>query len=170
MTASRLNSIAARVAFAIILAIVLGMALEIALAAALSGVEVACRPSVIRRAVANLVDNAVKYGGSARVNLRREAEHVAIVVDDDGPGIPVSEQEKVFAPFYRLEASRKPDKGGVGLGLSVARTIAREHGNVTLSNRDEGGLRVCMELPDVGQEAGGVTRSRHVDADSPQAT
>ena len=72
----------------------------------------------------------------------------SIVVDDDGPGIPVEEQEKVFAPFYRLDASRDPGKAGVGLGLSVARTIAREHGgDVTLTNRDDGGLSARVELP-----------------------
>jgi signal transduction histidine kinase len=73
---------------------------------------------------------------------------VVILIDDDGPGIAAEQQEKVFAPFYRLDPSRDPDKGGVGLGLSVARTIAREHGgDVTLANRESGGLRVRVELP-----------------------
>ena len=71
-----------------------------------------------------------------------------IVVDDDGPGIPVEEQEKVFAPFYRLEAARDPGNAGVGLGLSIARTVAREHGgDVMLKNRDDGGLSALIELP-----------------------
>ena len=104
--------------------------------------------SAIRRAVANLVDNAVKYAGSARVHIVREPERVVIVVDDDGPGIAAEEQEKVFAPFYRLDPSRDPAKAGVGLGLSVARTIAREHGgDVALSDGDDGGLSVRVELP-----------------------
>ena len=112
------------------------------------GVDVRCRPSDIRRAIGNLVDNAVKYGGSARVDIVCEAEQVVILVDDDGPGIPAEEREKVFAPFYRLEPSRNPNKAGVGLGLSVARTIAREHGGeVTLENREGGGLSVRFELP-----------------------
>jgi signal transduction histidine kinase len=111
-------------------------------------IDVTCRLSDIRRAITNLVENAVKYGGSARVDILREAERFVIVIDDDGPGIPWQEQERVFAPFYRLDPSRNPDKGGVGLGLSVARTIAREHGGeVTLANRDGGGLRVRIELP-----------------------
>jgi signal transduction histidine kinase len=111
-------------------------------------IEIICRPSDIRRAITNLVDNAVKYGGSARVDILRENQRVVIVIDDDGPGIPLREQERVFAPFYRLGPSRDPGKGGVGLGLSVARTIAREHGGeVRLANRDGGGLSVRVELP-----------------------
>jgi signal transduction histidine kinase len=115
-------------------------------------IDIMCRPSDIRRVITNLVDNAVKYGGSARVDILRENERVVIAIDDDGPGIPPQEQERVFAPFYRLDPSRNPGKAGVGLGLSVARTIAREHGGeVTLANRDGGGLGVRVELPDHGQ-------------------
>jgi signal transduction histidine kinase len=115
-------------------------------------VDIMCRPSDIRRVITNLVDNAVKYGGSARVDILRENERVVIAIDDDGPGIPPQELERVFAPFYRLDPSRNPGKAGVGLGLSVARTIAREHGGeVTLANRDGGGLGVRVELPDHGQ-------------------
>ena len=103
----------------------------------------------MRRAVANLIDNAVKYGRVASVRIVRDHDRVAIVVDDNGPGIPSAEQEKVFAPFYRMESARDPDKPGVGLGLSVARTIAREHGgDVTLTNRDGGGLSARIELPE----------------------
>jgi signal transduction histidine kinase len=112
------------------------------------GIEITCRPSTIRRAVANLIDNAVKYAGAARVRIVREQGRIVIVIDDDGPGIPTEEQEKVFAPFYRLDPARDPEKAGVGLGLSVARTIARQHGgDVTLANRDDGGLSVRLELP-----------------------
>ena len=112
------------------------------------GIDVTCRPSAIRRAVTNLVDNAVNHAGSARVQIVREAKRVVILIEDDGPGIAAEQQEKVFAPFYRLDPSRNPDNGGVGLGLSVARTIAREHGgDVTLANGDVGGLRVRVELP-----------------------
>jgi signal transduction histidine kinase len=112
------------------------------------GIDVPCRPTLIRRAVANLIDNAVKYGESARVQIVQEPDRVVIVVDDDGPGIPADEQEKVFAPFYRREAARSPEKPGVGLGLSIARTVAREHGgDVTLRNRDGGGLSALIELP-----------------------
>ena len=112
------------------------------------GVDVPCRPTQIRRAVANLIDNAVKYGTAARVRIERDGERILIVVDDDGPGIPADEQERVFAPFYRLEAARDPAKAGVGLGLSVARTVAREHGgDVGLRNRSGGGLSAVIELP-----------------------
>lgn len=112
------------------------------------GVDVTCRPAAISRAVANLIDNAVKYGGSAHAALIREAGRVVIAIDDPGPGIPEHEQEKVFAPFYRLERSRNRDTGGAGLGLAVARTVAREHGgDVALDNIASGGLRVRMELP-----------------------
>lgn len=112
------------------------------------GVDVMCRPIAITRAVANLIDNAIKYGGTARAELRREPGRVIIAIDDTGPGIPAGEQEKVFAPFYRLERSRSRDTGGVGLGLAVARTIAREHGgDITLANRASGGLCVRVELP-----------------------
>jgi signal transduction histidine kinase len=113
-----------------------------------SHVSTRCQPTAIGRAVANLVENAVKYGGCARVQIVNEAHGVAVVVDDDGPGIPLDEQEKVFAPFYRLEQSRNRDTGGVGLGLAVSRTIAREHGgDVRLSNRTPAGLRARLELP-----------------------
>ena len=111
-------------------------------------IDVLGRPNAIARAVANLVDNAVKYGGAARAALVREPGRVVVVVDDDGPGIPTEERENVFAPFYRLERSRNRDTGGVGLGLAVARTVAREHGgDVTLANIDGGGLRARLELP-----------------------
>ena len=112
------------------------------------GIDISCRPTMVRRAVANLVDNAVKYGGNARVNIVRDTDRVTVVVDDDGPGIPAEEQEKVFAPFYRRDPARDPAKAGVGLGLSIARTVAREHGgDVTLRNRETGGLSVLIELP-----------------------
>jgi signal transduction histidine kinase len=112
------------------------------------GVNVRCRPTAASRAVANLTENAVKYAGAARVRVMPENDHVVIAVEDDGPGVPVEQQERVFAPFYRLEPSRNPDTGGVGLGLSVARTIAREHGgDIVLANRPGGGLCARLELP-----------------------
>jgi signal transduction histidine kinase len=111
-------------------------------------IDVLCRPVAIRRAITNLIENAVKYGGGARVELVRKQQVVWVVIDDDGPGIPVHEQERVFVPFHRLEQSRNQDTGGVGLGLSVARSIAKEHGgDVTLSNRLPTGLRAQLQLP-----------------------
>jgi signal transduction histidine kinase len=112
------------------------------------GIDAHCRPTLMRRAVANLVDNAVKYGGGASVKIDRDLDRVVIIVDDDGPGIPSEEHEKVFEPFYRREPARDPANAGVGLGLSIARTVAREHGgDVRLRNRDNGGLRALIELP-----------------------
>lgn len=106
------------------------------------------RPVALRRAIANLIDNALAYGGSVTVRLTAEDGQAHIAVEDAGPGIPEAELERVFAPFYRLEASRSRDTGGVGLGLSTARTILRGHGgDVTLANRAEGGLRAVVVLP-----------------------
>ncbi len=111
------------------------------------------RPVALRRAFANLMDNAIAYGGGFTVRLRPEegpssTSIVRVEIDDTGPGIPESEFEKVFAPFYRLERSRSRDTGGVGLGLATARTVVRGHGgDIALANRAEGGLRVTVTLP-----------------------
>jgi signal transduction histidine kinase len=107
-----------------------------------------CRPTALRRALNNVVENAVKYGGEARVRLVENRNTVQVLIEDSGPGIPVDELDNVFEPFYRVDRSRNPVTGGVGLGLSVARTVAHAHGGeVRLSNRPEGGLRVSVELP-----------------------
>ena len=109
-----------------------------------------CRSSEIRRATRNLVENAVRYGGSARVSLAVEPETYAVIIEDRGPGIPEDKLEAVFQPFVRLETSRSGDTGGFGLGLTIARTIARENGgDITLENRKEGGLRATLRLPGV---------------------
>jgi signal transduction histidine kinase len=106
------------------------------------------RPVALKRVFANLVDNAVKYGGAADVTLTLAEDRVTVTVDDDGPGIPADRMEQVFAPFYRLESSRSRDTGGVGLGLASVRSIVRAHGGeVLLANREEGGLRVTVDLP-----------------------
>ncbi len=107
-----------------------------------------CRPFAIKRALTNVIDNAVKYGGSAKVKMSSNQDVLQIVVDDDGPGIPDTELDEVFAPFFRLERSRSRETGGAGLGLSIARTIAHAHGGeIILSNRTEGGLRAVIQLP-----------------------
>jgi signal transduction histidine kinase len=111
-----------------------------------------CRPNEIRRAVRNLIENAVRYGGGARVSLEREDEHFVVNVEDSGPGIPEDRLEEVFEPFVRLEASRNAATGGSGLGLTLARAIAREHGgDIVLTNRvDDGkiiGLKASLRLP-----------------------
>jgi signal transduction histidine kinase len=111
-------------------------------------VVVSCRPIALRRALRNIVDNALAYGGTARVAVERANDAVVIVVDDDGPGIPDSDQARVFEPFVRLEESRNRETGGIGLGMAIARTILRAHGgDVELENRQEGGLRVRLTLP-----------------------
>ncbi len=109
-----------------------------------------CRPSGLKRAFRNIVENAVAYGRRARVFVEHKRGDVAVMIDDDGPGIPTSDMERVFGPFVRLENSRNMDTGGVGLGLAIARSIVRNHGgDITLQNRAEGGLRVTITLPGV---------------------
>jgi signal transduction histidine kinase len=106
-----------------------------------------CRPDGLRRAVRNLVENAVRYGGEARVNIRHTASTVDIVVEDRGPGIPEEMREKVFAPFFRLEMSRNRDTGGIGLGLSIARAVARQHGGDVSFSQSSSGMQAIISLP-----------------------
>jgi signal transduction histidine kinase len=110
---------------------------------------VRARPLAVKRALANLVSNAVTYGGCARVRLPPPASGVAVIeVEDDGPGIPPSELERVFEPFHRGEPSRNRETGGVGLGLPIARNILRAHGgDVVLANRPMGGVKATVTLP-----------------------
>ncbi len=110
--------------------------------------EIEGRPVALRRALDNLIDNAVKYGTRARVRLETTADSHVITIDDDGPGIPETEMGRVFEPFRRLEPSRNPETGGVGLGLSVVRAIIEGHGGrITLKNRKSGGLQAMISLP-----------------------
>ncbi|MBK8174879.1 MAG: HAMP domain-containing protein [Rhodospirillales bacterium] len=107
-----------------------------------------CKPLAIKRALSNLIENAVKYGGRARVSLTDGADEVIVMIEDDGPGIAETERERVFDPFYRIEGSRSRETGGSGLGLTVARTVVRAHGgDITLQTRNCGGLRVLVALP-----------------------
>ncbi len=110
---------------------------------------VRARPVAIKRALTNLVMNAINYGGNARVRLTPPQDGVVLLtVEDDGPGIPPHEIERVFQPFQRGEASRNSETGGVGLGLPIVRNIMRAHGgDVTLANRPGGGLTASMTLP-----------------------
>jgi signal transduction histidine kinase len=102
----------------------------------------------LRRAFVNLVDNALKYGGSARVVVRDAPDELTIAVQDPGPGIDPDEMERVFQPFYRIEGSRSRETGGTGLGLAIARQIARAHGgDIVLHNRPDGGLEARLILP-----------------------
>ena len=105
-------------------------------------------PQLLKRCLANLIDNAVLYGQRAEVAVEEGADVLTIRVRDHGPGIPESEINKVFEPFYRLEGSRSRDTGGTGLGLSIARNIAQAHGgDVRLRNHEGGGLEAILTLP-----------------------
>lgn len=105
-------------------------------------------PLALRRAVMNVVDNAIKYGESAELQLSVSQEECRLDVDDDGPGIAENVQQRVLEPFFRLESSRNRDTGGVGLGLAVVRAIMLDHGgNIQLRNRQDKGLRVTITLP-----------------------
>jgi len=108
-----------------------------------------CRPTALRRALANLVENAIQYGERARVTLGATSAGPVITIDDDGPGIPEDQIEQAFKPFVRLETSRSRETGGAGLGLAIARSIVLAHGgDLVLSNRPEGGLRAEIRLPE----------------------
>ena len=92
-------------------------------------------PQSLRRCLDNLIENAVRYGSRADIEIDDSASLLRIAVRDYGPGIPDSQTERVFEPFYRLDASRNRASGGTGLGLSIARSIARWHGgDVKLKN------------------------------------
>jgi signal transduction histidine kinase len=111
-------------------------------------VTVRCRPFALRRAIMNLIDNAAFYGVRARAKVEKAADEVRIVIEDDGPGIPATELDHVFDPFVRLEGSRSRETGGAGLGLAIARSIARAHGgDVRLENCAGSGLRAVLNLP-----------------------
>ena len=105
-------------------------------------------PSALRRALANLIENALRYGEQANVRCSDANAGVTIAIRDRGPGIPDSELSAVFEPFYRLEASRNKETGGVGLGLSIAREAVRRHGGtLSLANAVDGGLIASIFLP-----------------------
>jgi signal transduction histidine kinase len=108
-----------------------------------------CHRMSLKRAFTNLIENAVKYGGTARVKIERDARAVHVVIDDDGPGIPPEELDRVFTPFHRIAPQPGETTGGAGLGLSIAQIIVNGHGGrITLENRSEGGLSVNVRLPD----------------------
>ena len=107
------------------------------------------RPMDLRRCLVNLIDNAVKYGHEAAVTVERMAGAARIRIRDAGPGIAVGEQARVFEPFYRVESSRSRESGGTGLGLTIARNIAEQHGGrIALANHPDGGLEVTLVLPE----------------------
>lgn len=108
-----------------------------------------CKPTAIRRALANLIDNGCKYGGSVTLCLRDEPDAIIITIADAGPGIPPQDIETAFKPFRRLETSRNRATGGTGLGLTIARDIIHGHGgSLTLTNNDPApGLTATIRLP-----------------------
>ena len=108
-----------------------------------------CQPVAIKRAFTNLIDNAVKYGGCARVRFELAADGAAISIADDGPGIPADKADLAFKPFGRLDYARNRESGGVGLGLTIARDIIQSHGgDIRLSVPPQGkGFEVLISLP-----------------------
>lgn len=117
-----------------------------------TGFTVMARPQSLRRALNNLIDNAVKYGHTARLHMEKShaggKRLVKIIVRDTGPGIPEEQQARVLEPFFRIETSRSRDSGGTGLGLTIAQNIAQQHGgNLTMRNLTEGGFEVTLSLP-----------------------
>ena len=109
---------------------------------------VTVRPMALRRCLGNLVGNAQRYGRRVEVSAFRDGKFVFVHVDDDGPGVPVEAREEVFRPFFRLDEARNVDQGGSGLGLSIARDIARSHGgDVSLADSPLGGLRASVRIP-----------------------
>ncbi len=107
-----------------------------------------CQPAALKRALGNLLDNAVKYGKRARAAIGSTSQAIEITIDDEGPGIPEDQLARVFQPFYRLEGSRNPETGGIGLGLAIALSVVQAHGGqLKLANRPQGGLRAYVTLP-----------------------
>lgn len=106
------------------------------------------RRQTLKRAIGNLVSNARRYGGRIWIAVAMRAGAVEIAIDDDGPGIPDDEREEVFRPFYRLDRSRNRERGGTGLGMTIARDALRSHGgDISLSRSPQGGLRCLLRLP-----------------------
>ncbi len=113
-----------------------------------AGMALMGRPMALRRCLVNLIDNAVKYGQRANVAVENTGGAARIQIRDNGPGIAPGELARVFEPFYRVESSRSRESGGTGLGLTIARNIAEQHGgNIALANHPDGGLQVTLVLP-----------------------
>ncbi|MHC8508810.1 MAG: ATP-binding protein [Rhodospirillales bacterium] len=110
--------------------------------------RVTARPNALKRALTNLTENARRYARHIRIYAGLRGDAVEILIDDDGPGVPAERREEMFKPFVRGDASRNPETGGVGLGLTIARDLARGHGgDVTLEDSPLGGLRARLRMP-----------------------
>jgi two-component system osmolarity sensor histidine kinase EnvZ len=113
-----------------------------------SDIVLPLKRQALKRAITNLMTNASRYGDQVVIRMAREGQWVRIEVDDNGPGIAPSERENVFRPFYRIDHARNQDEGNTGLGLAIARDIARGHGgDITLGESSMGGLRAIISLP-----------------------
>lgn len=109
---------------------------------------VTVRSAAFKRCLANLVSNAARYAQSIAITGHRDHRYLTVTVDDDGPGIPVDQREEVFKPFLRLDDARNQDEGNSGLGLAIARDIARSHGgDISLGDSPMGGLRATVKIP-----------------------
>ena len=113
-----------------------------------SNIEIPLRQNTFKRCLNNLIDNSLSYGKKVEISTKKIVKDLIILIDDDGPGIPKEEYEKVIKPFYRIDKSRGQNKSGVGLGLSIANDIVRSHGgNIFLEKRPLNGVRVKISLP-----------------------
>lgn len=113
-----------------------------------SDMSVSLKPNVFRRSLTNLLENATRFAQHVSVRAGQREDVVEIIIDDDGPGIPEDKREDVFKPFFRVEGSRNPETGGVGLGLTIARDVVRGHGgDIVLEDSPKGGLRARIRLP-----------------------
>jgi signal transduction histidine kinase len=121
---------------------------DVTFASEIDRLPYACHPIALKRILRNLIENAVRYGDRARVGFSASTDALTITVEDDGPGIAAENQARIFEPFVRLEESRNRETGGIGLGLAIARTLARAHGGeVELANTNAGGARFIVTLP-----------------------
>ena len=110
--------------------------------------DVTVRPDAFKRCLMNLIANAALYGDRLEIQATRRRDAIEITIDDNGPGIPEDLRKEVFRPFFRIDSSRNPETGGVGLGLTIARDVMHGHGgDITLADSPTGGLRAALRLP-----------------------
>jgi two-component system osmolarity sensor histidine kinase EnvZ len=103
---------------------------------------------LIQRCINNLIDNSIKYGGKTNIIIEKKKSNIAILIEDDGPGIPKSEYENIVKPFYKIDKSRSESKSSVGLGLAISSDIIKSHGgDINFSKSNLGGLKVMISLP-----------------------